>query len=92
MNEWMNGWMNISQNTLEEWMCLGMSGGAVVKWVRSLHTIVALLWESYGQTGEGGGFVEVGRGREEGTPKPSAAIMDINNIHTGLPWKLGSKG
>lgn len=46
MNEWMNGWMNISQNTLEEWMCLGMSAGAALKWVRSLHTIVALLWES----------------------------------------------
>lgn len=44
--EQMNGWMSISQNTSEDWMCLGMSGGASVKWVRSLHTIVALLWES----------------------------------------------
>lgn len=76
-------------------MCLGMSGGAAVKWVRSLHTIVALLWESYGQTGEGGErgrrVFRGGEGRGGG-PKPSAAIMDINNIHTGLPWKLGSKG
>ena len=64
-------------------MCLGMSGGeAMVKWVRSLHTIVALLWELYGQIGKGG--------KERGTPKPSPPIMDINNIHTEQPWKLGS--
>lgn len=36
------------------------------------------------------------RGRRDfgggGMPKPSAQIMDINNIHTELQWKLGSRG
>lgn len=63
-----------------------VGGGAVVKWVRSLHTKVALLWESQGQTREG----EEGKQRKRGgTPKPFAPIMDINNIHTELAWKLG---
>lgn len=35
-------------------MCLGMLRGAVVKWVRSLHTIVVLLWEAYGADRGGG--------------------------------------
>lgn len=51
-------------------------GGAVVKWVKAPHTMVAFLWELYRQTGGEGGMV--------GTPKRSAPIIDINNIHTEL--------
>lgn len=64
-------------------------GGALVKWVRSPHTIEVFLWESYWLTGGEGGILG---GGNRGMPKPSAPIMDINNIHTELQWKLGSRG
>lgn len=35
---------------------------------------------------------DFGGGGNRGMPKPSAPIMDINNIHTELQWKLGSRG
>lgn len=61
MNEWMNGWITISQNTFVKycrcvWECWE---GAIVKWVRSLHTIGPFLWESRGRHGGGGGEAKI---------------------------------
>lgn len=63
VNEWMNGWITISQNTFVKycrcvWECWE---GAVVKWVRSLHTIGPFLWESRGRHGGGGGEAKIER-------------------------------
>lgn len=60
-------------------MCLGMLGGAVVKWVRSL-----CRWSRLERRKR--------RERERGgIPKPSLPIMDINNIHTAA-MEIGVKG
>lgn len=52
---WMNGWTDgwLFHKTLQwnehVWECWG---GAIIKWVRSLHTIAAVLWKLRGRRGE----------------------------------------
>lgn len=52
MDEWMDEYITKHFGGMDVFG--NVRGGAMVKWVRSLHTIVALLWELYGQIGEGG--------------------------------------